>query len=263
MSQARILPLLIFVAMLAFSVRLADVAIGISSFNGGALASEAKPAEHGKTEEKKEEKEAGKKGGHGKPEEVVEEIPLPPPIEGPMDSDKSGALQFTDGSKEKDSKTTKEKKDIEWKDASEMEMESSESRVQLENDLVKRRVDLEKREKEMLTREALLKTGEQELEKKFTELSQLRGEIEKLLKAQSDAEDARVTSLVKIYEGMKPADAARIFNTLDLDILVSVMSRMSERKLSPVLAAMDSERAKTVTIMLAEQKQLPQLPPSN
>ena len=62
---------------------------------------------------------------------------------------------------------------------------------------------------------------------------------------------------------MKPKDAARIFDTLDLDVLVSVMSQMSERKLSPILASMNPERARTITIMLAEQKQLPQLPQSN
>ena len=58
-----------------------------------------------------------------------------------------------------------------------------------------------------------------------------------------------------------PKDAARIFDTLDIDILVDVMANMSERKMSPILAAMNPERARTVTIMLAQQKQLPELPP--
>jgi flagellar motility protein MotE (MotC chaperone) len=112
----------------------------------------------------------------------------------------------------------------------------------------------------MVTREALLRAAEQEIDRKYNELAQLRGEIEKLLQKQSDEEQARIVSLVKIYEGMKPADAARIFDTLDIDVLMQVMSKMSERKLSPVMAAMNPERAKTMTIMLAEQKQLPSLP---
>ena len=95
---------------------------------------------------------------------------------------------------------------------------------------------------------------------KYKELLKLRSEIEDLLGQQSEAEKARIDSLVKIYEGMKPKDAARIFDTLDLDVLVAVMSKMSERKLSPILAAMNPERARTVTIMLAEEKQLPELP---
>ena len=119
---------------------------------------------------------------------------------------------------------------------------------------------MDKREKEIMTREALLRAAEQELDRKYQELSNLRTDIEGLLKQQSDEENARIASLVKIYEGMKPKDAARIFDTLDLDVLLAVMGKMSERKLSPVLAAMNPERARTITIMLAEQKKLPELP---
>jgi len=60
-----------------------------------------------------------------------------------------------------------------------------------------------------------------------------------------------------VYEAMKSKDAARIFNTLDLDVLVDVMSRMSDRKISPILAQMEPERARTVTMMLAQNGGLP------
>ena len=59
---------------------------------------------------------------------------------------------------------------------------------------------------------------------------------------------------------MKAKDAANIFNTLDMDILISVMGRMSERKLAPILAEMNPDRARSVTIFLAEQKSQPTLP---
>ena len=99
--------------------------------------------------------------------------------------------------------------------------------------------------------------------KRKEDIEKINDPGENLLENQSEEEKARIVSLVKIYEGMKPKDAARIFDTLDLDILVSVVSQMSERKLSPVLAAMNPERARTVTIMLAEQKRLPSLPQNN
>ena len=232
-SNFKILPLMICVAMLAFSVRLVDIATGVRSWNGSAQASSSK------SEEKKE-----------------KQIPLPPPIEGPMDSDKKGALEFP----APDAKDTKTAKPIGWQDATEMDVGDSDIRKELGDDLSKRRADLDRREKELQTKEALLKAGQQELERKYTELSQLRSEIEKLLETQSAEEQARISSLVKIYENMKPGEAARIFNTLDLDVLVSVMSKMSERKLSPIIGQMESERAKTVTVILAQQKQLPELP---
>lgn len=230
--------------MLAFSVRLVDVAMGVRSLNGSAHAA---AAQHKSSEEKKE-----------------KQIPLPPPIEGTMDSDKKGALEFPSSNvpAAPDVKDTKSAKPIGWQDASEMDIGDSDIRKELGDDLSKRRADLDRREKELQTKEALLKAGQQELERKYTELSQLRSEIEKLLETQSAEEQARITSLVKIYENMKPGEAARIFNTLDLDVLVSVMSKMSERKLSPIIGQMESERAKTVTVILAQQKQLPELPPS-
>jgi flagellar motility protein MotE (MotC chaperone) len=149
----------------------------------------------------------------------------------------------------------------EWKDAGDSAVDLSDAKKDVIGDMAERRVRLDDLEKELKAREALMKAAEQELDRKFKELSKLKEEIEGLLKQQSDEEKNRVMSLVKVYENMKPKDAARIFDTLDIDILVDVMGNMSERKMSPILAAMNPERARTVTIMLAEQKQLPELPP--
>lgn len=110
-----------------------------------------------------------------------------------------------------------------------------------------------------MEREALLEAGQKELDRKYKELTGIRDEIQSLLKKQSEEEAARLQSLVKIYTGMKAKDAARIFNTLDMDILVEVVSKMPESKSAPILAAMDADRARAVTTLLAEQKKLPTL----
>ncbi len=146
-----------------------------------------------------------------------------------------------------------------WKDASDSDIEYSAVQMQLFEDLTKRRTELEARDKELLTREALLKAAERNLEQKYKELNDLRTEVKDLLVQQNEEEQARITSLVKIYEGMKAKDAARIFDTLDMDVLLQVVGRMSARKTSPIIAAMNPERARSVTIMLAEQKALPTL----
>jgi flagellar motility protein MotE (MotC chaperone) len=141
------------------------------------------------------------------------------------------------------------------------DFELSPVRQELANDLVRQRERLEAMEQELMQKEALLQAAEKELDRKYQELVSLRKEIEALLEKQSQEEQERIASLVKIYEGMKAKDAANIFNTLDVDILVEVMSRMSERKSAPILASMNPERARTVTILLAEQKKLPTIPP--
>ncbi len=233
-ARIRILPVLILVAFMSFSIRLVDFATGLRTFNGSAHAEDKKdksdvsmPSQDAlKSGENKADTKPDAKGAAAKAEEIDEKM-----------DEKSGN----------------------WRDASEDEVEFSPITSEVFEDLAKRRKQLDAREQEMMTREALLKAAEQELDRKYQELSRLRTSLEGLLEQQSEQEEARIVSLVKIYENMKPKDAARIFDTLDLDILVSVMSRMSERKLSPILAAMNPERARTITIMLAEQKQLPDL----
>lgn len=135
--------------------------------------------------------------------------------------------------------------------------EYSESELDILQSLSKRREDLDQRERNLNESAALLKAAEKEVDRKLAELSGLKAEIEKLLGQQGQMEDARITSLVKIYEAMKPKEAATIFNTLDPDVLLSVVSRMNERRLSPILASMDPEKARMVTIRLAEMRQLP------
>ena len=123
--------------------------------------------------------------------------------------------------------------------------------------LAKRRAELDKREQQVVQNEALLKAAGSEVDRKIVELNKIKGELEALLNKQKTAEDERINSLVKIYENMKPKEASRIFDTLEMDILLSVIGKMSERKSSPILASMDPEKARQVTIQLAEQRKLP------
>lgn len=229
MNNFKIIPLLVLVSALSFSVRLVDVVSGASSLSGSAVAA---------SDEKEEPMKVAAAEEHDGDHEEM-----------PAKEDKG--LSFSEDS---------DVEPPEWRDPVDDDPAYEAVKMEVFKDLSKRRADLESKERELTTREALLRAAEQELDRKYQELSQLRGQIEGLLQQQSEEEIARIRSLVKIYETMKPKDAARIFDTLDLDILASVTSEMSERRLSPILAAMNPERARTVTTILAEQKQLPTLP---
>lgn len=150
-----------------------------------------------------------------------------------------------------------------YKDSGDLPFQTnfSESEVEILQSLSKRRKDLEHREKKIAQREALLSAAEDEVDQKISELRQIRTELEELLGKQTKMQEGRLRSLVKIYESMKPKDAARIMNTLDMNVLLDVLGRMSERKSAPILANMDPNRARAVTIRLAEQRQLPNIPP--
>ena len=244
MQKIRLLPLLIMVAMLSFAVRVGDFVSGLEHM-GAAVAQEEVKAEPPPMNAETAAKQPAPEEIGDHPDPAAAEVKDPPGTEG------EAAIVAEPGAEPA--------QPIEWKDATDTEIESSEIKSDLYKDLAARREQLDKREKEIAVREALLSAAERELDQKLRELTNLRNEIEASMKKRSEEEDARITSLVKIYEGMKAKDAASIFNTLDLDVLMVIMTRMSERKSSPILAEMNQDRARTITIMMAEQKQIPSI----
>ncbi|MFV3128382.1 magnesium transporter MgtE N-terminal domain-containing protein [Niveispirillum sp. KHB5.9] len=132
--------------------------------------------------------------------------------------------------------------------------------VELLQRLQERREQLDSRGRELDQREAMLTAAETRFDQKITELQNLKKEIQGLLTQANAEQQAQLDSLVKIYETMKPADAAKIFNNLENNVLLNVISRMKEAKVAPVFAAMDEKRAQEVTILLAARKRLPTVP---
>jgi flagellar motility protein MotE (MotC chaperone) len=123
--------------------------------------------------------------------------------------------------------------------------------------LAKRREELDLRARQLDEREALVQAAEQRMEQKMAELKALQAIVEDLLKARSEQEEAELKSLVKMYENMKPKDAAQVFEELDMDVLLDVVERMNERKAAPILALVTPTRAKEITFELAQRRQLP------
>ena len=120
--------------------------------------------------------------------------------------------------------------------------------------LAERRSELDKRAAELREREVLMQAAERRIDEKIAKLQSLQKSIQTEAKAQNDQEDARLQSLAHMYEQMKPKDAARILEQLDVPILLTMISRMREMKAAPILATMDSAKAKAVTLALAEQR---------
>lgn len=134
------------------------------------------------------------------------------------------------------------------------------SEIRLLQELGQRRRELDNRERELNQRETLLKAAEQKLVSQQGELEEIRTEIKGLLRQVDEEEKDRLANLVRIYEGMKPRDAATIFNELEMPVLLGVVERMNPRRLSPVVAAMSPDRARLLTRELAERQDVPALP---
>ena len=108
--------------------------------------------------------------------------------------------------------------------------------LDLLQNLVKRREELDLWEKNVEIKEAALNATEKRLDDKIAQIDAMKKEVSVLLAQYNDKEDAKIRSLVKIYENMKPKDAARIFNEVEMPILLLVIDKMSEKKIAPILA---------------------------
>ena len=119
--------------------------------------------------------------------------------------------------------------------------------------LQERRQELDARGREIELREDLLKAGEKKYESRTNELHDQEANTSVALQKKEEAEAARLKNIVTMYENMKAKDAARIFDRLEMRILVDVASQINPRRMSDILGQMSSEAAERLTVELANR----------
>ena len=132
--------------------------------------------------------------------------------------------------------------------------EISSAERSLLQDLLRRREQLDAREHALEERNAVLEAAEARLQSKIDHMTALQTKLDELDHARKQRQDANWSGLVKVYESMKPRDAAAIFDVLDMHVLLEVLDRMNDRKAAGILAAMQPERARLATQMLAQMR---------
>lgn len=133
----------------------------------------------------------------------------------------------------------------------------TQAEIDLLQRLADRRESLDAREKEMEMREGLLKAAEDRINKKIAELKTFQDTIEGLIKTYDAQQEAKTQSLVKIYESMKPKNAAKIFEEMDMETLLMVTENMKEKKLAAIMAKLNPARATEITVELSRLRDLP------
>jgi flagellar motility protein MotE (MotC chaperone) len=69
----------------------------------------------------------------------------------------------------------------------------------------------------------------------------------------NETEATRFKSIVTMYEGMKPKDAAKVFDRLEMSVLFEIASQIAPRKMSDILGQMSPEAAEKLTVELARR----------
>lgn len=137
--------------------------------------------------------------------------------------------------------------------------DASSAEMSLIKQLTQRRDQLEKREQELDAREAMIKVAEQRIDQKIKEMETLRAQLQNMVSQIDSTQQAQIENLVKIYETMKPKEAARIFEELELPVLLGVVQKMKPQRTAAIMAEMKPEKAKELTVALTKKDQLPQI----
>lgn len=123
----------------------------------------------------------------------------------------------------------------------------SQSEIMILQELAERREALDIRSREIDKKAVQLRVAEQEIDKRLAQLRDYEQKLKKLIKEYNDKEKAKIDALVKVYSTMKPKDAARIFNTLDIEVTVALLKEMKPSTSSAILSQMQAEKAKDIT----------------
>jgi len=238
--KLRLLPVVIFAAVLMLSVRLGGIWQGVADM----LAQ----VEVGRSQAQAQQQAAGEAGPA--PSVTRMQPPIAPQQVAQAAAEGDGGADLPEGASRGASSG--------GLDPLRASATFTQSEIDLLQKLAERREQIQARERELETREGLLKAAERRIDRKIAELRALEKSIDGLLKKHDAQEEEKINQLVKIYANMKPKDAARIFNDLEMDILITVMENMKERSSAAILAEMDSDKARALTSELSSRRKLPE-----
>lgn len=125
------------------------------------------------------------------------------------------------------------------------------SEVTLLKELQKRSDQLDNFEKKLNLKESVLKNTEHQLTIKIAEIKEMQDRVNGLIEKLSSKNNVRIKSLAKIYENMKPSEAAKIFNDLEMTVLLEIIRSMRETKVGPIIAQMDPIKAREISLEFA------------
>jgi flagellar motility protein MotE (MotC chaperone) len=119
--------------------------------------------------------------------------------------------------------------------------------------LQQRRQELDARAREIDIRENLLKAAEKRIQSKVEEMKAVESRISAASAQKAEAENARLKGLVTTYENMKPKDAAKVFDRLEMPVLIEIASQIAPRRMSDIMGLMSPEAAERLTVEMARR----------
>ena len=109
--------------------------------------------------------------------------------------------------------------------------------------LADRKKELDIREEDLNKKSVEIEKQKTEIESKLKELDTYREKITTMLKERISTDSAKVDTLVQVYTNMKPSQAAKIFETMDEDLVIEILSRMKKKSAADILNIVKADKA--------------------
>jgi flagellar motility protein MotE (MotC chaperone) len=129
----------------------------------------------------------------------------------------------------------------------------SPAELQVLQSLGNRRGELDQRANDLDTQVQLIAAAQAKLDARIQQMNGLKADIQGLLGQADQQQQTETDRLIRVYEAMKPKDAAQRFTLMDDSVRLPMAAKMKERALSAILAQMPAEDAKSLTEKLAKR----------
>ncbi len=99
----------------------------------------------------------------------------------------------------------------------------------------------------------MLEAAEKRIESRVEELKAVESRITTATGQKAETDAARFKGIITMYEGMKPKDAAKVFDRLEMSVLLEIATQIAPRKMSDILGLMQAEAAERLTVEMARR----------
>lgn len=130
----------------------------------------------------------------------------------------------------------------------------SKEEVKVLTALDSRRVELEERGARIEQRESDFSAKERELAVRLTELKELSEKLKVEREKGDKQRGSQLEQLANVYGSMNPPEAAHLLEQLDIQVSLSLIERMPEKRIGQILALMNPQRALELTNLLSQRK---------
>lgn len=129
--------------------------------------------------------------------------------------------------------------------------ESSEDLQHLLELLQQRERAVETREEDLRDRMQALRVAEEEVSEKIAALRQAEDDLRRMIAMAETASENDVTQLTKVYEAMKPKQAAALFEEMDPAFAAGFLARIRPEAAADILAGMNPAAAHGISVIMA------------